>query len=92
MASYSIQATSVSQQTPVLRKGPISIYASVAAYFVVGENPTVTPGKCALIPAGETRELNLPVKCSKIAILAVNEQGTVSIVERSAGVKASCAQ
>jgi len=92
MASYSIQASSFSQSTPVLRKGPVSIIASVSVYFVVGENPTVNPNTSALLLAGQTRRINLPVKCSKIAIMAVDTPGSVSIIEESTGTKASCSQ
>ena len=90
MSSYSIQANDVSQSTPVLQKGPVSIYASVTVYWVVGEDPVAVPGKCALIPAGETRKIRLPVKCSRIATLAVNEPGFVTVTEESGGASSSC--
>ena len=73
MASYSIQATAVSQQTPKIGRGTITIYPSVSA----------------VIMAGTSRTLRLPVSCSKIAFLAVELPGAVSIV-KDTGVKASC--
>jgi hypothetical protein len=88
MASYSIEATSVSQQTPKIGRGTVTIYPSVSVFFAVGENPTATVNG-AVIMAGASRTLRLPVSCSKIAFLAVDQQGTVSIVEDT-GVKASC--
>jgi len=90
MASYSIHANNISQATPVLRKGPISIYSDVSVYFVVGEKPEAIPGKSALLHAGETRQIKLPVSCSRIAFTAVNNQGMVIITELTVGAKASC--
>jgi hypothetical protein len=90
MASYSLTATNISQQSPVLKKGVVILYSSVSIYFIVGENPVVDPTKCALLRAGESREMRFPVKCSKIAVQAVGEHGAVTITEQSGGVKASC--
>ena len=90
MSAYSLNATNVSQQSPVLRKGIVRLYSSVAIYFMVGENPVVDPTKCALLRAGESREMRFPVKCSKIAVQAVGAHGAVTITEQSGGVKASC--
>jgi hypothetical protein len=90
MAMYSFTANDVSQSTPVLQKGPVSIYAAVNIYFVVGENPIANRQNCALIRAGETRHLKLPVKCCKIAVLAVDAAGTVTISEVSGGASSSC--
>ena len=90
MASYSLTATNTSQQSPVLKKGVIILYSSVSIYFVVGENPVVDPGKCALLRAGESRELRFPVKCSRFAVQAVDQHGAVTITEKASGVKASC--
>ena len=92
MASYSLTATSQSQQSPVLKKGTVILYSSVSVYFVVGENPVVDPTKCALLRAGESRTMRFPVKCSKIAVQAVGASGAVTITEQAGGVKASCAQ
>jgi len=39
--------------------------------------------------AGTTQTLRIPVKCSKIAFLAVKDPGWVTIAEIN-GVKASC--
>ena len=41
MSAYSLNATNVSQQSPVLRKGIVRLYSSVAIYFMVGENPVI---------------------------------------------------
>jgi hypothetical protein len=90
MAMYSFIANEVSQSTPVLQKGPVSIYAAVNIYFSVGENPVANRQNCALIRAGETKQLKLPVKCCKIAVLAVSESGTVTVSEISGGASSSC--
>lgn len=90
MASYSLTATNISQQSPVLKKGVVILYSAVPVYFVVGENPIVDPSKCALLRAGESREMRFPVKCSKIAVQAVGVPGAVTITEQAGGVKASC--
>lgn len=92
MSAYSLQASNQSQHTPALKKGIVKIYASVNIYWIVGENPTASAATCALLRAGETIELRLPVKCSKIAVLAVNEPGAVTVMEQVGGTKASCAQ
>ena len=89
MATYSIQANDVSQTTPVLQKGPIRIEAAVSVYWTVGENPTAT-NKCALLMAGQTRDLRLPVKCSRIAFMAVKEPGYVTVSEQNGGASSSC--
>ena len=88
MASYSISANSVSQTTPVLARGPVTITADVNVYWRVGENPTAD-SKCALVRAGTTLQIRIPVKCSKIAVLAVGAPGWVTVHEVN-GTKASC--
>lgn len=88
MASYSISANSVSQTTPVLARGPVTITSDVNVYWRVGENPTAD-NHCALVRAGTRLEIRIPVKCSKIAVLAVKEPGWVTIHEVN-GTKASC--
>jgi len=90
MASYSINANDVSQSTPVLQKGPISIHAQVAVYYIVGENPVANNKNCGLLMAGQTRNLRLPVKCSRVAVVAVKEPGYVTVTETGGGAKASC--
>ena len=90
MASYSLTATNISQQSPVLKKGVVILYSAVSIYFIVGENPVVDPTKCALLRAGESRTMRFPVKCSKIAVQAVGAHGAVTITEQGAGAKASC--
>ena len=88
MASYSINANTVSQTTPVLARGPVTVTSDVNIYWRVGENPTAD-NRCALVRAGTTLKINIPVKCSKIAVLAVSSPGWVTIHEVN-GTKASC--
>jgi hypothetical protein len=88
MASYNIQANSVSQSTPKLQRGEIKISTEVAVYFRIGNDPQAD-NRCAFIPAGETREIRLPTNCLQVAVLAVNTPGSVSIWEVSKA-KASC--
>ena len=88
MASYSINANSVSQTTPVLARGPVTITSAVNIYWRVGENP-VADTKCALVRAGTSIQIRIPVKCSKLAVLAVSDPGWVTIHEIN-GTKASC--
>ena len=88
MASYSINANSVSQPTPVLARGPITITAQVSVFWRVGENPTAD-NRCALLRAGASLQLRIPVKCSRIAFLAVNTPGWITVHEIN-GTKASC--
>lgn len=90
MAAYSLSATNSSQQSPKLKKGTVRIYASVSIYWVVGETPQANNINCAVLRAGETLELRLPVKCSSIAVLAVSEPGAVTIVETNGGARSSC--
>ena len=90
MSAYSFTATLENQQTPVLKKGVVTISTTVAIYWVVGENPLVNKDKCALLRAGGIQELRIPVKCSKIGFLAVNESGPVTIIEQLGGASASC--
>ena len=91
MSAYSFTATLENQQTPVLKKGVVTISTTVAIYWVVGENPLVDKNKCALLRAGSIQQLRIPVKCSKIGFLAVNEPGAVTIIEQLGGASASCA-
>jgi len=92
MASYSIQANDVSQPTPVLRKGPVTLHASVSVYFKIASDPAADSQSCALILAGQSRTINLPVKCLKIAVLAVDTHGSISIIEESGGASSSCSR
>ena len=88
MASYSILANNINQTTPVLARGPITITSDVNIYWRVGENP-VADNRCALVRAGTTQTLRIPVKCSKLAVLAVSTPGWVTVHEIN-GTKASC--
>jgi hypothetical protein len=92
MSAYSLTATNVSQQSPVLKKGVVRLYSSVTIYFMVGSDPIIDPAKCALLRAGESRDMRFPVKCSKIAVQAVGEHGVVTIIEQGgqSTTKASC--
>ena len=89
MASYSINANDVSQITPVLARGPVTITAQVGVFWRVGENP-VADNRCALLRAGTSIQLRIPVKCSKIAFLAVKDPGYVTVSEQSGGASSSC--
>ena len=88
MASYSINANSVSQATPVLARGPVTITTQTSVFWRVGENP-VADDRCALLRAGTRLQLQIPVKCSRIAFLAVKDPGWVTVSELN-GTKASC--
>jgi hypothetical protein len=90
MSIYSLIASNISQQSPVIRKGDVRLYSSVAIYFMVGENPVIDPSKCALLRAGEAKDMRFPVKCSKLAIQAVHEAGFVTITEANGGASARC--
>ena len=90
MSVYAISANNTSQQSPTLAKGLVRITTAVAIYWTIGENPQITPGQSALLPAGASRELRLPVKCSRLAVQAVKEPGIVTIVEVLGGASSSC--
>lgn len=85
-------STTVSQTSSKLKRGKIRIYSSTTIYWMIGENPTASSKNCAVLRAGETIEIKLPVSCSRLAVLAVNEPGVVTVTEVSGGAKASCAQ
>ena len=78
-----------STQGPKLKRGTVKIYASVSVYWVLGENPNASREKCALLRAGETIELRIPVNCSRLAVLAVTDEGYVAISDIP-GARASC--
>lgn len=91
MPAYSVPAkTNESTQGPKLRKGRIKIVSTVDIFWVIGENPVASRERCALLRAGETLELNLPVGCSRLAVLALCEDGNVNLMEIVGGAKASC--
>jgi len=81
MSTYTLFASDVSQTSPKLKKGLIRIFSSTAVYWAIGENPTARSTGSALLRGGDSIELKLPVKCSSLSVLAVNEPGTVSILE-----------
>lgn len=90
MSVYSITADKISRASPVLKKGLVKISTTVNIFWTVGENPVASNTKCALLQAGNTIEIDLPVKCCRIAVLAVNSAGVCTITEKTAGPKASC--
>ena len=91
MPAYSIQAqTASSQQSPNLAKGPVRIVATVSVYWAVGENPVASRTGCAMLAAGKDLVLRMPVKCSRIAVLAVNNPGVVTVIEEFGGARSSC--
>lgn len=81
MSTYVLSASSTCVQSPKLIKGLIRITTTVPVYWVIGENPVATPTGCARLPAGGSIELRLPVKCSSLAVLAVDVPGVVNIIE-----------
>lgn len=90
MTTYVYTASKDNQQTPVLKKGKVKIYSDVSIFWSPGQNPTATPGRSSLLSAGETKEIRLPVSCTKIAFVAAGEPGKVIIREIQGGAKASC--
>ena len=90
MASYSIPVNNLTSSTTpnTLPKSTVQVIATVPVYYMVGSDPTAT-STCAVLPANQTLSLRLPVKCVKIAVLAVKDPGYVSIVEIN-GTKHSC--
>lgn len=90
MSSHSIKSnTDTSTTGAKLKKGLVKITTSTAVFWAIGENPVASRNGCALLPAGETLELQLPVNCSRLAVLAVSEPGSVTIAEVSKA-RASC--
>ncbi len=92
MSVYSLNSNSVSQVSPKLKKGQLRIYTSTTIFWSIGENPTAGNNGCAILRGGSTLELRLPVECSRLAVLAVDTPGVVTISEINGRVKASCAQ
>lgn len=91
MASYSLHATSESTHTPnKLTKGLVRILASVPVYWVVGEHPIARSSGCAILAAGQVLELKLPTGCARLAVLAVNKPGSVTVTELPGGASSSC--
>ena len=88
MASYNIQADSVSKATPKLQRGEIKIIAEVSVYFRIGNDP-IADHHCAFITAGTERQIRIPTNCLQVAVQAVNTPGSVAIVEINK-TRASC--
>jgi hypothetical protein len=72
-----------------MRRGRVRISATTSVFWVLAENPVASRERCALLRAGETIELRIPVNCSRLAVLAVSEPGTVTITEVP-GARSSC--
>lgn len=72
-----------------MKRGLVRVYTSTAVYWVVGENPTANKTNCALLRAGQSVELRIPVNCSSIAVIAAKEPGYVTVTDVP-GAKASC--
>jgi hypothetical protein len=91
MASYSIQINNQNSTTTetTLPRSTVQVSSTVPTYYVVGSDTPTATDRCAVIAAGQTLTLRLPVKCLRIAFLAVNQPGLVTIVEIN-GTKASC--
>lgn len=92
MSAYSINSNNTSQTTPKLKRGTLRIYTSTNIFWVIGEDPVASNIKCALLRGGESVEIRLPVDCSRLAVIAVNEPGLVTVTEINGRVKASCSQ
>lgn len=90
MKSFTLQATKQNQQTSVLPKGKIKISTAVPVYYTIGNDPIVDPTNSALIKANTTIEIRIPVKCLKLAIMAVKDSGKVSVTELTGGASSSC--
>lgn len=81
MSTYTLSASDVVQISPKLKKGLIRIFTSTAVYWAIGENPIAKTTGCAMLRGGDSIELKLPVKCSSLSVLAVDDPGTVTILE-----------
>jgi hypothetical protein len=90
MSTYIIHANNTNQTSPVLKKGKIKLQTDVTVFWAIGENPTANKTNCAFLRAGESRDINLPVKCSKIAIMAADKPGIFTVTEIQGGAPASC--
>lgn len=88
-ASVIITNTESSVLGPKLKRGLVRIYTSTAVYWVVGENPVANKTTCALLRAGQSIEIRLPVNCSRLAVIAAESPGYVTITDVP-GAKASC--
>jgi hypothetical protein len=91
MASYSIPVNNLTSTTTdgTLPRSTVKVTATVPVYYTVGSDTPTATNRCAVIAAGQTLTLRLPVKCLRIAFLAVNAPGLATIVEVN-GTKASC--
>lgn len=92
MSTYSINSNNTSQTTPKLKRGSLRIYTSTSIFWVIGEDPVASSQKCALLRADESIEIRLPVDCSRLAVIAVNNPGLVTVTEINGKVKPSCSQ
>ena len=92
MTTYTIQANSQeSQATPVLQRGEIILQTTVPIFYMIAEWPVATSEKCAVLRAGETLKITLQTRCNRLAVLAVNNTGTVTVTEKLVKTRASCA-
>lgn len=91
MPAYSIKSnTKTSTVGPKLKRGRLKITTTTDIFWVIGENPVAKPTGCAILRAGNSLELNLPVNCSRLAVLAISEPGSVGILDITGGARASC--
>ena len=88
-AAVIISNTETSTLGPKMKRGLVRVYASTSVYWVIGENPIANKTNCALLRAGQSIELRIPVNCSRIAIIAAKEAGYVTVIDVP-GAKASC--
>jgi hypothetical protein len=91
MASYNLQASAQSTHTPSkLTRGRVRIWSTVPIYWVIGENPVARSSGCARLSAGQVLELRLPTSCARLAVLAVDKPGSVTVTEVPGGASSSC--
>jgi hypothetical protein len=91
MASYSIPVNKTSSNTTdtTLPRSTVQLVSTVPVYYKIGSDWPIATADCALLPANKPITLRLPVKCLRVAALAVNDPGCVTIVEIK-GTKHSC--
>lgn len=90
MKSFTISANKTNQQSEALPKGQIRIRSTVPVYYRIGSDPIVDKLNSAIIKPNTDVEIRIPVKCLKLAVVAVQDSGTVTVTEMTGGARASC--
>lgn len=89
MSSYIVHAIKGSStRSPKVARGEIRISTTAPIYFTIGSEPTADR-KCALLLPGTSKQIRIPTSCLSVAVMAVDQFGSVSIHEIT-GNKASC--